>query len=131
MSAAEVFALNSLDTLPANSPSGRLVGQWLLNEGSDTIAFDTAGTHNGTIFGAIWTTDPPAALSRAPRASLVSTNTPVRTPNLSASKLKPTPHPQQVLSESQLFTAMESRGLIQTAFDARPTVACHTHMGHR
>ena len=33
-----------------------LVGHWTFNEGSGTTAYDSANSHNGTIYGAEWTT---------------------------------------------------------------------------
>jgi len=32
------------------------ISHWKLDEGSGTIAYDSAGTNNGTVYGAVWTT---------------------------------------------------------------------------
>jgi hypothetical protein len=91
----EASALYASDLVPPDSPSGRLVGQWLLNDGFGNVAADTAGTHNGTIFGATWTTDPPAAPQAGFRSTtLAPSNTLTRKPTPGASKLTVTPaHP--------------------------------------
>jgi Concanavalin A-like lectin/glucanases superfamily len=49
----EVGDLYQSDQVPLDG----LVAQYLLNEGSGTVAFDTSGgNNNGTIYGATWTT---------------------------------------------------------------------------
>jgi hypothetical protein len=75
----EVAALSASDIVPADGPAGRLVGQWLLNDGSGTVARDSASGRHGTIFGATWFTDLPllapagARNRRAPTTSATTT----------------------------------------------------------
>ncbi len=38
------------------APKDGLVAEYLLNENTGTVAHDTAGGHDGTIFGATWAT---------------------------------------------------------------------------
>lgn len=90
----EVAALYAADSLPANGTSGRLVGQWLLNDGAGNVASDSAGSHNGTIFGATWTTDPlTSALTTGkplvPSTSMLRRATPATQGPAVPSRLKP------------------------------------------
>jgi len=42
-------------------PSNSLIGEWLLGEGAGTIAYDSSGRgNNGTISGAVWSSDTPS-----------------------------------------------------------------------
>lgn len=47
---------NAVNNLTGDITTG-LVGRWLLNEGSGTVATDTGGANNGTITGAEWSGD--------------------------------------------------------------------------
>ena len=49
ISDAEVAALYG------QAPQSGLVGHWKLDEISGNVAYDSAGTNNGTVFGALWT----------------------------------------------------------------------------
>lgn len=51
---ANLYA-SDLNNLPA--PDNGLVAEWPLNEDTGTIARDTTGAHDGTIFGATWATE--------------------------------------------------------------------------
>lgn len=59
LSASEVF-----DNFSGTVTRSGLVGEWLFNEGSGTVAKDSTANHNdGTISGATWVTGPPRAAS--------------------------------------------------------------------
>lgn len=53
LTAQEISDLYALGTVPQDS----LVAEYLLNEGMGSTAFDTAGGHAGTVFGATWGSD--------------------------------------------------------------------------
>ncbi len=52
LTAAEVAALYATDTTPRDG----LVGEFLLNADTGTVAYDTAQTNNGSIVNALWAT---------------------------------------------------------------------------
>ena len=55
-SKAKLAAGQSLDASTYRAVGDQLIGEWLFDEGSGTVAKDTTGNHNGNIVGATWTT---------------------------------------------------------------------------
>ncbi|MHB0945763.1 MAG: LamG domain-containing protein [Sedimentisphaerales bacterium] len=47
---------NEVAALYGQVPQSGLVGHWKLDETSGNVAYDSAGTNNGTVSGALWTT---------------------------------------------------------------------------
>jgi hypothetical protein len=58
LSADEIAGLYQQDMTPRNG----LVAEYLFTDGSGPIAHDTAGSHDGTLFGATWSITPPVSL---------------------------------------------------------------------
>lgn len=53
-------------------PTDGLVGEWKLNEGAGTVAYDTSGNGNhGTITGAVWSSDVPSKKRKVIGGNLV------------------------------------------------------------